>query len=253
VNLEGSMPSDRQLEFAILEYLKARGCRHKINTIGRSIQPGDLELKLGIRFDSQQRARAAQAWDRLANRDLIRSDYGSLTDPEQWMDITEAGTAALARHALDDLDEVLHHIEPGLVDKRDAAWAVLDQAGAAAVGQAASSMCEVIDQLLHALAPEARVRAMPGFTPDPSARTGITRRHRARLVMQERLGGIDENRCAAVVAAADELQGLKHSRDVHVREDGLHALQFAEEVLRRLLLTPLSAPAATASAGNAQP
>jgi hypothetical protein len=232
------VPSQRALKFAILEFLNHYGRRNKWNTIGRSGQVGDLELRLRINFNAELRARAAHAWDALQAADYIRSDYGSLSDPADWVELTPKGSRALERHALDDLDEILHGAGARLVELRDAAWAALDQPGDGAYSQSASSMCEVVDQLLHSLAPAEAVRIAPWFKLVPESRDGVTRRQRARLVMERRHGRHDDDRCSALVAAQDELTRLKHARVAHEREDVAGALRFAEDALRQVLLWP---------------
>lgn len=238
------MLSDRELQFKLLAYLQAHGRRHKRNTVGRGTQPGNLELELGITFDDDTRARADQSWERLQRAHLTRSDYSALSDPEQWVEITAAGRRALERHALDELDEVLATFKSSFVEVRDAAWAALDRPGGPALSQAANSMCELIDHLLREGAPDAAVMAASWFKPDPSSKSGITRRQRARLIMELRHGAADEDRCHALVAAHDAVSGLKHHSESKTREDGVHGLQFAEECLRQVLIWP-NCPAAT--------
>lgn len=230
------MLSDRELQFALLDFLRQHGRKHKRNTVGRSSQRGDLEYALCLEFDDATRAHADYAWERLQRADLIRSDYSSLSEPEQWVEITPAGSAALERHALDDLDVALAELAPTLVHTRDQAWAALDQPGEAAVAQAASSMCELIDQTLHAGAPDSEIRSAAWFQPDKSARSGITRRHRARFIMEHRHGDSDDDLCGGVLAAHDVVAGLKHSRKRPTREDGVSALQYAEAALREMLM-----------------
>lgn len=241
------MPSHRELKFAILEFFDRFGQRNKWTTIGRSGQRGDLELHLGTSFDAETRARAAHAWEALQAADYIQSDYGNLTDPADWVELTPKGERALERHALDDLDEALEGASARLVDLRDAAWAALDQPADGAHSQAASAMCEVVDQLLHALASTETVRNAPWFKPVEEAREGVSRRQRARLVMERRHGRHDEDRCSALVAAHDELAKLKHSRMSHEREVVAGALRFAEDALRQVLLWPTRDEGAGAS------
>jgi hypothetical protein len=232
------VPSDRELQFALLEFLRKRGRRHKRNTIGRASEPGDLELFLRTTFDGITRARADRVWDRLQRLDLIRSDYSSTTDPEQWVEITETGAAAFERHALDELDEALGSIKPELVEIRDNAWAALDRGDGPALSDAGNAMSELIDQLLHAQAPEADIKAASWFVKEPTARTGVTRKHRARLIMERRHGEADLDRCAALAAAHNAAAGLKHARQAKDRERGVQVLQLVEGALREVLLWP---------------
>jgi len=87
------------LKRAILEIAAnaAPGQVHKINLIGRPSQPGHLESHFGLRFDAEQRVLAARAFDDLRANGLIRPTYGDSADPENWVEITDAGREALAK------------------------------------------------------------------------------------------------------------------------------------------------------------
>jgi hypothetical protein len=232
------MPSDRELQFAILALVRENGRSHKIRVIGRATQPGELELRLKIVLDGLTRARADYAWEQLRRKQMIMSDYSSTSDPELWVEVTDAGVRAIERHALDDLDEALAKVRPDLVQTRDAAWMALDGAGGPAVSQAANSICELIDHFLRAGEPDANLRGAGWFRPDPGSKTGITRRHRAQWIMEQRHGRFDQDRCAALVAAHDSAEGIKHAPHGKSHEDVLHAIQYAEECLRELLFWP---------------
>ena len=95
---------------------------HKFNLLGKPYQPGGLEHALGIIFDKEQRALAAQAFDQLKHDGLIRSTLSDLADPENWCEITDAGHQSVAQGVLDDLDAVLMKINPHLIDIRRGAW-----------------------------------------------------------------------------------------------------------------------------------
>lgn len=233
------MQSERELKFAILSFLGERGPRKKWNTLGRSNQPGDLELREGVRFDHQARGRADRAWEMLKRADLIRPEYADAYDPDGDAGLTASGRAALERHALDDLDEGLAAIGPRLVAIRDEAWSTLERGGPEAFGQAANSMCEVIDQALHLLAPDEEVKARPDFQPDSSSRTGVTRMHRALFAMEKLLGAHDLDACHALRSAHKRLEALKHAHSPTVALVTERALVAAEDALRQVLLGPL--------------
>lgn len=233
------MRSERELKFAILSFLAERGRRNKWNTLGGGQRQGDLELHASASFDSETRARAVRAWSMLLHADLIRSDYANPSDPEDWVSITPSGERALERHALDDLDEVLATISERLVELRDEAWSALERGGPEAFGQAANSMCEVIDQLLHSLAPVEVVKAAPWHEADKTAKSGVTRAHRCKCVMLARHGVDDEDLCRALAAAQQGLLGLKHSHRRRDRIEAERALTFAEGALRQVLIWPL--------------
>lgn len=82
---------------AILRELADAGkALNKFNLIGRNpAARGPLEHRLGITFDKDQRAQAGQAFEELKREGLIRPTYTDLIDPENWLEITEAGQRAL--------------------------------------------------------------------------------------------------------------------------------------------------------------
>lgn len=86
------------LKCAILKAAAAAtpGTVHKINLVGRPSQVGHLELTLNVRFDADERALAARAFDELRSAGHIRSTYSDLADPENWVEITESGHVALS-------------------------------------------------------------------------------------------------------------------------------------------------------------
>ena len=232
------MKSERELKFGILAYLAARGHKYKDNALRPNPTLGELEVFLGVAFDPQERARASRAWESLQHADLIVSDYLSLSDPENWVEISPAGRTALDRHALDELDEVLLAVDRRLVEFRDEAWTAFDRGGDVALSQAVHSMCELVDNVLRDLAPLNDVRAAPWFVRVKESKTGVSRNQRARLIMERRHGRHDQEMCDALVAAYRILAGLKHPSRSYASEVTERALLRAEDALREVMLWP---------------
>lgn len=237
-------PNPRALKFAILEFLaKEKKPQNRYNMIGRPHQSGSLEYHLATEFDSRNRALAGRAFDELQRDGLLEPTYADLASPGDWLQITQSGQAALDRRALDDLDGALHVIDPHLVEIREGAWAAAWSAQPDALRQAAHSGRELIDQTLKALAPDDAVKASPDFRPDPSARNGITRRHRISYAMHNRKGVFSESdakiadkACDLVLAIDDKLMAFAHGRSQPLQRDIDDALQAAEIALRRVVL-----------------
>jgi hypothetical protein len=234
----GESPSVRILKFGLLEYLSKSGRRNKWNTLGHTTKRGDLEHFLGLTFQAAERALADRAWSELQRSDLIRSDYSDTMSPGDWVELTARGKEALERHALDDLDEALAGVNPRFVALRDTAWGALSASDPESGRQAAGQMAELIDQLLHALAPDDQVSRAPWYVPAADAKRGISRIQRAMAVMEARHGRHDIARSHAVVAAQDSLQKLKHMRRTPPQPEVESALAFGEGALRELLIWP---------------
>lgn len=240
-SVEGIRWTTRAAKLAILDTLKAstHGRDHKINLLGRPSQPGNLEVRRGWRFTPNERARFASAFDELKRDDLIRADYGDITDPEHWVDITERGKRALERMALDDLDEALARVNPNLCDLREGAWSRLESGSADGLRQAADSMRELVDQVLQFLAPIEEVRRAKWFVRDESSDTGVTRAHRARLAMEKRWGSACDATCEQLSASVRRLSKLKHSRVVLEKPVVENAIASAELSLGALFSRPV--------------
>ena len=126
---------------------------------------------------------------------------------------------------------------------RAGAWEAVHSARPDAVRQAAHSGRELIDQTLKALAPDKLVRDQPWFNPNKTSRSGITRRHRIRLVIQERRGkpsrtdlDIAAKACELVLVIDKKLTALSHARSAPSQRDVADALRAAEIALERILL-----------------
>ena len=90
---------------------------HKINLIGRPYQRGDLESSLDVSFTPETRVRAAQAFDELKRDGFIVPTYADLVDPENWVEITEAGIDYLNRGLPEKVSTSDHSLERDSVPK----------------------------------------------------------------------------------------------------------------------------------------
>jgi hypothetical protein len=72
----------QDLKLEILKLFAEGQKKHKFNLLGRPVQRGELEMFLGLTFDRDQRALAAQAFEQLKGGGLIRSTLSDLVDPE---------------------------------------------------------------------------------------------------------------------------------------------------------------------------
>ncbi len=235
-----------QLKITILKAVsEARGAGlNKNNLLGRPFERGrgTLEHNLGITFSPDERALADQAFEGLKTDGLIRPTYRDPVSPEDWVEITEAGREALSRGTSDELDRALREISPRLVEIRAGAWAAIHSGQPDAVRQAAHSGRELIDQTLREGAPDDEFRADPSFIPDASSKSGITRRHRLRILMQKYRGEVSDSDLAIAERAIDLMLALDdclisaaHSRLAASRDGVRDALVGAEIALRRIL------------------
>lgn len=234
-------PSMRVLKFAILRCLTEPGQKHKINLVGRPYQRGNLEYQLDATFDSQTRTRAAKAFEELKTADYIRSTYGDLGDPENWVQITDRGRSALERHALDKLDEVLLSIDPYLVEIRDGAWSACEACTCDSLRQAAHSGRELFDQVLRKAAPDEAVwGSLEGTQAQQTRRP--TRRERLRYIMNQGCVHTSDSDLKIVERAADfalavndKLKASAHAGSTPLKADVVDALNSIELALRKLL------------------
>jgi hypothetical protein len=191
-----------ELKFALLRCFTSRS-EHRINVLGRPLTPGGLEGVLGTRLEPPERALAAKALRDLEGAGLVRANYRDTVDPENWLEITEAGTAALARGALDELDAALASIDPHLVEMRHGAWAAIHSAEPDSIRQAAHSARELFTQIL-----------------DKEAHGIQGRRKQIKAVMRLHLGRVSDTALAIIetqAAAAEALQNSLHAV-AHARE-----------------------------------
>lgn len=148
----------------------------------------------------------------------------------------------LKRGTIDELDAALWKLSPSFVDMRRGAWRAANATLADTQRQAAHSGRELVNQVLHAVAPDAEVIAQVGYQPRKDGK-GPTRRDRYKLAVKKRGRGSSETDVEVIERAIDlmeaqrtKLDGTAHSRrpiDPHTVTD---ALQTIDMVLRLLLV-----------------
>ena len=176
--------SNSDLKLLILRiFAKSSQSKAKYDALGKPYTPGDLERELNTIFSSEERNRARKALEELIQGDFIRPTMSDLMIPDDWLEITEKGRSALARNALDELDEALLKIDAHLVEIRRGAWSALASHHPDSLRQAAHSGRELIDQTLKSGAPNAEISSQAGFVRDKSSKDGVTRRMRIRYLM----------------------------------------------------------------------
>ena len=235
-----------EMKFGVLRALTDKPMRqhHKLTLVGNANSPGPLEQRLFKRaFDPDERVLAEECISELQRSRFVRATFGSIRDGEKWIEITDAGLRTLERGVLDDLDEALRRVDPRLVEIRRGAWSALYSGGSDSFRQAAHSGRELIDQLLHAAAPDMEIRAEPAFVPDKDDPTKIRRRHRLKFIMRKARAGISETDFDVAEKAIDYVYAVHkklvdeaHSRDNANREDVEGCLRAAENALRILLI-----------------
>jgi len=237
--------SIQELKLEILKLFAAASPHsvHKFNLLGRPYQRGGFEASLGITFEKNERALAAQAFEQLKKDGLIRSTLSDLVDPENWCEITDAGRDALKHGTLDDLDRVLMQINPHLVEIRRGAWSALASNQPDSLRQAAHSGRELIDQVLKEAAPDSAIKGQAGFKPDSGSKSGVTRPMRLKFIMAKYRGTISksdidvaEKSCDLVIAVDNKLMGQAHSRTAPEAKYVKDAIEASEMALKRILL-----------------
>ena len=237
--------ANRGLRLAILEVLSSDG-RHAINRfnlVGRSSQQGALERHMRTEFDERQRQQALRAVDQLERDGLVVPTLQDLAAPRDWLTITEVGAQALARKTLDSLDAALISINPHLLEIRAGAWSSLASMEPDALRQAAHSGRELIDQTLKLGAPDEVVKTQTWYQLEKTSATGVTRKHRLRLLVEQKRGSLADNElqvadkaCDLVLAVDKRLQAASHGREAPARDDIEDAMVAAEIAHRRVLV-----------------
>lgn len=238
-------PTLRTLKFATLEVFarEPKRSKNKMNLVGRPGQAGELEQQLDCIFDPSTRQQAYRAIEQLQHDGLLTPTFADIVAPEAWLIITERGHTALNRKVLDTLDEALLGIDPHLVEIRAGGWSAIASAEPDALRQAAHSARELIEQVLKISSPDELVKQQAWYKPDSSSRSGVTRRHRLKFLVERGRSRysqgdlhIAEKVCDLVQAIDAKLQALSHSRTTPQRSDVEDALLSAEIALRRLLI-----------------
>lgn len=219
---------------------------HKFNLIGRSGMGGPLEWQFGRAITPEERVLAVRAFDELRAADLIRPTYADLSEPENWVTITDRGKQALDKGAIDELDEILMSISPHLLELRRGAWSALASSQPDSFRQAAHSARELIDQVLKEGAPDVTVMADPEFV-GHNRKAEVTRKDRLKFLMRSFRGdvsesdlGIADKTIELVLEIDRKLIALAHARSSPQRGDVEDCIRLAESALRRVLVKPVS-------------
>jgi hypothetical protein len=216
--------SGKELKRALLQLLDRQATANKFNLLGRDFQKGDLEGHLGVEFDPNERARAAQAFEELRRDGYLQATYSDLADPENWVTITSSGKEFLGRDLKDNIDLALESISPHLVELRQGMWDAIDRTSPDAPRQAANSARELLDQLLK----------------DGAPAECATRRERLRFLMRknrkdDKISRSDlkviEASCDLLEAEHGKLLGSVHSRRSVRRDEALPSVAAAERIL----------------------
>lgn len=235
----------RELKFAILKILENSNHQHKVNIIGRGFSTGEgsLERLLGVSFDPETRALADKAFEEIKAGGLIRPTYRDIIHPDLWVEIADQGRAAYCERALDSLDKELNKLDPHLVEIRDGAWSSLRACTPDSTRQAAHSARELILQTLRKAAPDDTIKSQSGFIPESRSRSGITRRHRIRFILENSHGRVSdtvlrivESACSLVESVHDALTAAAHADSTPEMLDVEDAIRTSEMALRRLLV-----------------
>jgi broad specificity phosphatase PhoE len=238
--------SNHELKLLILRiFEKGHPTRHKYDVLGKPYTPGELERALKTEFSSKVRNTARKALEELVGGDFLRPTMSDLVFPDDWLEITAKRRLALARNALDELDEVLLKIDPHLVEIRRGAWSALASNHPDSLRQAAHSGRELIDQTLKLGAPNVEITACQDFVQDSSSKDGVTRRMRIRHLMGKYRGQVSESDIAVAEKAGDlvavidnKLTSASHARSAPIAQEVKDALTTAEIALRNVLTRP---------------
>jgi hypothetical protein len=238
--------SNSELKLRILKiFAKTSQALSKYGVLGKPYTPGELEMdwEINATFSSDERNEARKALEELIAGDFIRPTMSDLVVPDDWLVITEKGRSALARNALDELDEALLKIDPHLVEIRRGAWSALVSSHPDSMRQAAHSGRELIDQTLKTGAPNAEIMSQTSFVRAKTSNDGVTRKMRIRYLMEKHRGCVSDSsvevaeKAADLVAAIDnKLMAAAHARSAPVRQEVGDALAAAEIALRNVLL-----------------
>lgn len=228
-----------QFKRALLECFGAEGrAQHRVNVLGRpAIQVGTLETRMGVALTAEERAAAQQALNELEASGLIRATFTDLVEPLNWLEITDAGRAALARNALDRLDAELTAIDPQLVEIRHGAWSAAHGREHDSARNVAHSGRELQRQTLARLAPDEEVRQASWHQGEK-----VTRRDRLKLILEKRNGRISQSRLGVIErqwdltdALYERLSAIAHGPVEDNQGEAIELLKAVEAALTSLL------------------
>jgi hypothetical protein len=215
----------RSLQSAILTILGREDKVHKINLIGRPYQRGAIEEHMRLTFDSNQRAKAAAAFEELKTNRYVEPTYTDIVDPENWVAITDEGRIHLQRGLRDPIDECLTAIGAHLIELRDGMRDAANRTSPDAARHAVNAARELIDQVLKEGAPS----------------DYQTRKDRVKFFLQKdrpKTSDSDlrivEACCDLITAEHDKAIALSHSRGSVDPSDAILVVEATERALSLL-------------------
>jgi DNA-binding PadR family transcriptional regulator len=227
---------------AILEILSEKKEGELPLIIGRQYEKGDLEYRLKMTLSDEEKSFIGKVIEEMKVDKLIRPTYKHLSNPEKWVEITEAGRRALERRAIDDLDEALRVITPKLGDIRQELHYISTLETLDAIRQISRSAREVIEEVFNYLAPVEEMRAEPDFQPSKEAFSGITRRMRIQYSLKKRPSGFSDSDLKLVNNFCERIDSIYNKslegvlRPAHqLQKDIGDLMALIETVLRKLL------------------
>jgi len=217
--------SSKEVAFKILQAAERAGRSvHRDNIIGRPYQQGTILANDGGPFSDQEMELAYEAFDYLVRCKQLRRSRTDISDPDNWVEITDAGKDALRRGVLDELDAALSSLDPRFLKLRDGMWSALQSDSPHRSSQAAHSGRELIDQILK------------------EHGQGETKRAQIRSIMRAR-GNSSSNDVEVVEATINLVMALRnkllaeaHTRNPNTERDLTDLVRQTECALSRLLL-----------------
>jgi hypothetical protein len=198
-----------------------------MNILGRpDISRGSLEYQLGETLTPEERGLTARALRQLEDDGLVCPTYSDIVDPENWLELTDAGAAALKRGTIDELDSALQSVDQHFVEMRHGAWAAVESSEPDSIRQAAHSARELFTQILDKEAPHAG-----------------NRRQQIKAVMEKFVGHSETNvevvetQARAAEALYKSLHAIAHAKIsvAHLRKQVTAVLENIETALIYLL------------------
>jgi hypothetical protein len=234
-----------KLSLEILEYFSKQPKNRYVlraNVIGLDYQEGNFGGHFNRILSIEERSMLDLTLRELQEKRLIQPVYKDIISRGEDLQITEKGLRALEKRVLDELDELLLSLnsDSDLIKMRYGAYdAVLDRQ-TDWQRQSAVSIVELLDHTLRTIAPNDKVSSQSWYTADKSSKTGITRKHRVRLYLEQKTQSrskvdeeIVEKAWQLIESCRGKLEGIKHSSETQNKVEQL--IKLAEDALIYLL------------------
>jgi hypothetical protein len=218
--------TERRLrELILAEFAAANRPLHKMNVLGRPFQRGSLEARANRKFTDVERQHAARVFDALQRNDHLVPTYSDLSDPENWLVLTDTGRTFVANGLKDRIDIALESIAEHLPEVRAGMHDAVGRTSPDATRQAINSARELLDQVLH--------EGAPGLE---------TRKQRIRALLARKNGIASDKDIAIIDASArlvlaehDKALALAHGRSQPTSADARLVVDATERSLDLLL------------------